>query len=189
MQKKFKNQRALMGVVGLAMLGTGNAQAVSSLSKQPSVGPDVSNTVPVPDPVVLKSPAQYGSKGEIGVSNSPLTLPIKTVGQSSDVKSIEVGSLIGGSGIDVPLSAQAYRYGGFPNVGVDHGAVGQADNVTALVPSLFEALAKMPSVKMPANKIPEASPVPLPAAAWSFLIGLLGILGLKKRKGHSSENP
>lgn len=28
----------------------------------------------------------------------------------------------------------------------------------------------------------QASPVPLPAAAWSFLAGLLGLLGVKKRK-------
>lgn len=28
----------------------------------------------------------------------------------------------------------------------------------------------------------EASPVPLPAAAWSFLAGLLGLLGIKKRR-------
>jgi hypothetical protein len=27
-----------------------------------------------------------------------------------------------------------------------------------------------------------AAPVPLPAAAWSFLAGLLGIVGMKKRK-------
>jgi len=33
----------------------------------------------------------------------------------------------------------------------------------------------------------QASPVPLPAAVWSFLAGLLGILGLKKRKTGSTK--
>jgi hypothetical protein len=33
----------------------------------------------------------------------------------------------------------------------------------------------------------QASPVPMPAAVWSFLAGLLGILGLKKRKTSSGE--
>ena len=34
----------------------------------------------------------------------------------------------------------------------------------------------------PAGKISDVSPVPLPAAVWSFLIGLMGVLGFKKRK-------
>ncbi len=33
----------------------------------------------------------------------------------------------------------------------------------------------------------QAAPVPLPTAVWSFLAGLLGILGLKKRKPTSAE--
>lgn len=33
-----------------------------------------------------------------------------------------------------------------------------------------------------ANGTQEISPVPLPAAVWSFLLGLLGILGVKKRR-------
>lgn len=33
-----------------------------------------------------------------------------------------------------------------------------------------------------------AAPVPLPAAVWSFLAGLMGILGLKKRKQRPVEN-
>ena len=33
----------------------------------------------------------------------------------------------------------------------------------------------------------QASPVPLPAAVWSFLAGFMGILGLKKRKTGSGE--
>jgi hypothetical protein len=37
------------------------------------------------------------------------------------------------------------------------------------------------------GSLQQASPVPLPAAVWSFLIGLLGILGLKKRKTGSTK--
>ncbi len=35
---------------------------------------------------------------------------------------------------------------------------------------------------------PVISPVPLPAAVWSFLLGVLGILGVKKRKQVAAQS-
>lgn len=37
------------------------------------------------------------------------------------------------------------------------------------------------------NGVLQPAPVPLPAAAWSFLIGLLGLLGMKKRRSADSS--
>ncbi len=201
MQKFFTNQKALIGVViGLTTLGTSEALATSAFNSRTGDRVTTSN--------ILAGSEVSGSGN--GLANNTQTWPaspeslvafisngdtsyrhrfVKSSSESLGIQFPRIYGLsekaygqlpLGGIGLD-----SAY---GFDVAGYDGKALGRADSVLNVTP--FQPVFVSPEIhaeKAGVDAKVDVSPVPLPAAVWSFLVGLLGILGLKKRKQASTD--
>ena len=199
MQKFFTNQKALIGVViGLTTLGMSNALATSVLNSRASDRATTNNILAgseVPGNGLANNtqtwPASPASRFAF-TSNGDASYRHRFVKSSSESLGIQFQRTyglsentygqfpLGGIGLD-----SAY---GSDVAGYDRIVGGRADSVLNVAP--FQAdhgASVMHAENAGANAKAEISPVPLPAAVWSFLVGLLGILGLKKRKQASTD--
>ncbi len=180
MNKFLKNQKTLISVFGLALMGTSDVQAINSIDKQANIRPGISH--------ILSSLDGYKPKTAQNHELSP-----RPIAQTAARSGVDFGILYGrfyeNASIDSPLTVQAYRFGDVRSQALhDGGLAVSADRLSTLIPFHPDAGAsKILSENVATDGNSEASPVPLPAAAWSFLLGLMGILGLKKRKSPPSE--
>jgi hypothetical protein len=194
MQRYFKNQKMLIGVIGLAILGTANVQAVSSFDSPAKIQPSIGNV-----PEGLDMPASIARTGVVepmggdGVSPSVMFVSLDSRHAMAGSGRIRAGVLdgrfVGSRNSDKLLSpAETYLYSDALNMAVADVVMATGkDGSAKLVPSHSDAgLSGMFPIRA-ADANPKLSPVPLPAAVWSFLLGLLGILGLKKRRQAPAE--
>lgn len=187
MQTYFKNQKMLIGVIGLAILGTANVQAASSFDSQAKIQLSIGNILAGLD--VSASFAKAGDADHISSDGiSPSVMPMSSSSRHT-VANVLAGWFAGNPSIDKPLStAETYLYSDALNMAVADAAVTAGkDGLARLVPSHSDARFSNIFSTQAADTNPKVSPVPLPAAVWSFLLGLLGILGLKKRKQLPAE--
>ncbi len=179
MNKLLKIQKTLISVFGLAIMGTSDVQAINSIDKQANIRPGISH--------ILSSLDGYKPK------TAQNQLSPRPIAQTAARSGVDFGILYGrfyeNASIDSPLTVQAYRLGDVRSqVMYDGSIIVATDGLSTLIPFHPGAGAsKMLSANVATDGNSEASPVPLPAAAWSFLLGLMGILGLKKRKSPPSE--
>lgn len=191
MQALVKNRGALIGCrIALLMLVTANAQAIGSFDGRATKRPSIGNFQPrqeVWDSVTHKGYVNRSSGDHIAITNNPKVSPAKLVGRRNKKDGgfdVLDGLFFVDARIELLLNTPASFYGDDLNLAVSDGIADAGAN------NLFHfdgVVPDMPSSKVTTEGYLDVSPVPLPAAAWSFLLGLLGILGLKKRKSPPDE--
>lgn len=206
MRKFFKDQKALLGVICLAILGMDNTLAISAPDSRTS-GPSNINPILAATQVSAASARAnfFGDAGGLVVSAAVSPEPRRgfasSVGVSHRDRFIKSG--LEEYGIQSPirygLSANTDGQFIFSGMGIDrpdglnvtgydgkaHDSVDSVPNVEPFQPA--QGASEIHAEKAGSEAVAEVSPVPLPAAVWSFLVGLLGILGLKKRKQASTD--
>ncbi|MDD1620484.1 MAG: hypothetical protein LUQ11_03300 [Methylococcaceae bacterium] len=204
MQKFFTNQKALIGIIGLAILGSGNALATSTFNSRTNDRVATSNILAYSElPGTVAHESFFGdvtASGDCRSNNSLVRSvcmdSVSTSGLSGDAwyrrRIVNLGQ--GGygilSGIRYGISENTDGQFVFGGIGLDRPDASNLGRYDGTMRGSTESLPKVVDIgasdihakKVGADAGVEVSPVPLPAAVWSFLVGLLGILGLKKRK-------